>query len=41
MSYAVNGEAEVITENNVKKLVPKGFSITGGPDLRVSLAPYK
>lgn len=37
-SYSVSGSVEIITENNQKKLVLKGFSTTGGPDLRVYLA---
>lgn len=36
--HSVSGSAEIITENNQKKLVLKGFSTTGGPDLRVYLA---
>lgn len=36
--HTVSGSAEIITENNQKKLVLKGFSTTAGPDLRVYLA---
>ena len=36
--HNVSGSAEIITENNQKKLVLKGFSTTAGPDLRVYLA---
>ena len=36
--HNVSGSVEIITENNQKKLVLKGFSTTAGPDLRVYLA---
>lgn len=36
--HNVSGTVEIVTENNQKKLVLKGFSSTGGPDLRVYLA---
>lgn len=36
--HSVSGSVEIITENNQKKLVLKGFSTTAGPDLRVYLA---
>ncbi len=38
MSYTVSGTAEIINDNNQKKLVLKGFSSNGGPDLKVYIA---
>jgi Electron transfer DM13 len=38
MSYTVSGTAEIINDNNQKRLVLKGFSTSNGPDLKVYLA---
>jgi hypothetical protein len=38
MSYTVSGTAEIVNDNNQKKLVLKGFSTNNGPDLKVYLA---
>lgn len=38
MSYTVSGTAEIVNDNNQKKLVLKGFSSNNGPDLKVYLA---
>lgn len=36
--YTVSGTAEVVNDNGVKRLVLKGFTSSGGPDLKVYLA---
>ena len=36
--YTVSGTAEVINDNGVRRLVLKGFTSSGGPDLKVYLA---
>lgn len=36
--HSVSGTAEIINDNNVKKLVLKNFSATNGPDLKVYLS---
>jgi Electron transfer DM13 len=38
MSYTVSGTAEIVNDNNQKRLVLKGFSTNNGPDLKVYLA---
>ena len=37
-NYTVSGTAEVVNDNGQKRLVLKGFSSSGGPDLKVYLA---
>lgn len=37
-NHSVNGVAEIINDNNQKRLVLRNFSTTNGPDLRVYLA---
>jgi uncharacterized membrane protein len=41
MSYTVSGTAEIVNDNNLKKLVLKNFSSNNGPDLKVYLATNK
>jgi Electron transfer DM13 len=36
--HSVNGNAEIVNDNNQKRLVLKNFSSTAGPDLKVYLA---
>jgi hypothetical protein len=38
MNYTVSGSAEIVNDNNQKRLVLKGFSTSNGPDLKVYLA---
>lgn len=40
-NYSVSGTAEVVNDNGQKRLVLKGFSSSGGPDLKVYLATTK
>ncbi len=41
MSYTVSGTAEIVNDNNQKRLVLKNFSASNGPDLKVYLATNK
>ncbi len=36
--HSVSGSAEIVNDNNVKRLVLKNFSSTAGPDLKVYLS---